>query len=293
MDNLTPFGNPGSVSCVVPVFNRAATIRRAVESVLAQDYRPLELIVVDDGSTDATPEILVTLEEEACKRAIPLRRIRQENRGVSAARNTGIRLARGAWIALLDSDDAWAPTKLTRQMALHAECPNLALSQTREIWIRNGVRVNPPARFEKGEGNLFPLCVDHCAISPSSVLIRRDLFEEVGFFDEDYPACEDYEFWLRLSAHWEVGLVREPLMIRYGGHADQLSSTVEALDRYRIRALVKTLESGRLNPGQRAQALAALAVKASIYIQGCRKRGHCAEAEEIEALRVRYAICPK
>jgi glycosyltransferase involved in cell wall biosynthesis len=285
-----PSDHSNLISCVVPVFNRADTIRRAVESVLAQDYRPLELIVVDDGSTDATPEILDELEHEARDSALSLSHVRQKNQGVSAARNTGIRLAHGGWIALLDSDDAWAPAKLTRQMALHAARPDLALSQTRETWIRNGVRVNPPARFEKQEGNLFAQCLDLCAISPSSVLIRRDLFEQVGFFDEDYPACEDYEFWLRLSARWEVGLVREPLMIKYGGHADQLSRTVEALDRYRIRALVKTLETGQLDLAQRTQALAALGAKGRIYLQGCRKRDNRTEVEEIERLLARYAL---
>jgi glycosyltransferase involved in cell wall biosynthesis len=275
---------PDLVSCVIPVFNRASTLRRAVESVLAQDYRPLELIVVDDGSTDGTPELLDRMEDEADGLGVPLIRVRQENRGVSAARNTGIRLARGRWIALLDSDDAWKPEKLTRQMALHAERPDRTVSQTREIWIRNGVRVNPPGRFEKHEGDLFVHCVDHCAISPSSVLIRRDLFDAVGLFDEAYPACEDYEFWLRLSARWEVGLVREPLMVKYGGHADQLSRTVEALDRYRIRALAKTLDTVPLTEEQRAQALAALRLKAGVYRQGCRKRNRLQEVEEIEAL---------
>jgi len=298
MDTFPSLVSPDRVSCIVPVFNRAHTLRRAVESVLTQDYRPLELLVVDDGSTDGTPELLDRMEGEANGWDLSFIRVRQENRGVSAARNTGIRRARGQWVALLDSDDAWKPEKLTRQMALHAARPDRVVSQTREIWVRNGVRVNPPARFEKREGDLFAHCVDHCAISPSSVLIRRDLFDTVGLFDETYPACEDYEFWLRLSARWEVGLVREPLMVKYGGHADQLSCTVEALDRYRIRALAKTLGTVPLSEEQRAQTLAALRAKAGIYLQGCRKRNRLQEAEEIETLLARcginsYALCPK
>ncbi len=293
MPPLPSAENPGQVSCIIPVFNRATTIRRAVESVLAQDYRPAELIVVDDGSTDSTPDILDAIEREMGDGLFPLRRARQANRGVSAARNTGIRLAQGRWIALLDSDDTWAPAKLSRQMALHAAHPHLALSQTRESWSRNGVRGNPPARFEKRAGNLFAQGVDHCAVTPSSVLIRRDLLDTVVLFDETYPACEDYELWLRLCARWEVGLVAEFLITKYGGHADQLSRTVEALDRYRIRALAQALESPILDSVQRAQAHAALTAKAHFFIQGCRKRNRPAEAAEVEALLKRWRNAPR
>jgi glycosyltransferase involved in cell wall biosynthesis len=281
------------VSAIIPVYNRSWFIGRAVESVLAQDYGPLELIVVDDGSRDATSRILEEVAQAASESGVAYRVLRQENRGVSAARNLGIRHAEGEWIALLDSDDEWLPAKTSRQMDRLLARPELDIIQTDEIWVRRGVRVNAPARLAKREGDLFARCLDHCAISPSAVMMRAALFDEVGLFDESYPACEDYELWLRIAHGRPVGLVPERLLVKYGGHRDQLSSTIPALDRLRIRAIVKTIENEALTPGQRAEALAALRTKCRIYAQGCRKRGRQDEALEILALPERYETSSK
>jgi glycosyltransferase involved in cell wall biosynthesis len=278
------------VSVIIPVYNRAWCIRRAVESVLAQDYRPLELIVVDDGSSDDTPAVLDSIAREYDARPkdgateIALRVLRQDNRGVSAARNLGIRNANGSWIALLDSDDEWLPQKTSRQIADLLSHPGMRIHQTGETWIRRGRRVNPPDRLRKKAGDLFEQCLDHCAISPSAVMLRHEVLDKVGLFDETYPACEDYEMWLRITCRYEIGLLGENLIVKHGGHADQLSFTVEALDRYRIQAIVKTLDSGVLDATQRKAALQALDAKCRIYTQGCRKRGRDHEALEILGL---------
>jgi glycosyltransferase involved in cell wall biosynthesis len=264
------------VSVVVPTFNRAGQIGAAVDSVLAQTYPHWELIVVDDGSQDETPLILSAYGER-------IRTIRQANRGVSAARNRGILAAAGEFIALLDSDDLWLPDKLAAQVAYFRRHPALMLCQTEEIWVRNGRRVNPKTRHRKFAGMIFEKTLPLCLISPSAVMLRRSLLDEVGLFDETLPACEDYDLWLRIAWKYPVGLIETPLIVKRGGHADQLSAMPE-LDKHRIRAIVKILKQGCLSPSQAAAAAAMLAEKCRIYAAGCRKRGRLEEAQFYDSL---------
>ena len=193
--------------------------------------------------------------------------------------------ASGEWVAFLDSDDEWLPVKLERQLAALVDAPGHPLCHTDEIWFRNGRRVNPGRRYAKSGGWIFAACLPICAISPSSVLVTRDLLEEIGGFDESLPACEDYDLWLRICSRHPVLLVDEPLVVRHGGHEDQLSSRVPALDRYRIRALEKILLSGSLSVPDRSAALAALLAKMDIYLEGARRRGRTGEAEELARSR--------
>ncbi|SHF68048.1 Glycosyl transferase family 2 [Desulfacinum infernum DSM 9756] len=272
---------PGLVSVIIPTHNRARMVREAVESVLAQKDARFELIVVDDGSTDETPEALGPHRDR-------LRFIRQENRGVSAARNRGIQVARGEWIAFLDSDDLWLPGKLRAQLSFFEEHPDLLICQTEEVWIRNGRRWNPKKYHAKPSGYCFGRLLERCLVSPSAVMIHRRVLNEVGLFDETLPACEDYDLWLRIGCRRPIGLVPEPLVIKRGGHPDQLSATVPALDRYRIRAIAKILETEDLTAELRVQAVAALQAKARIYAQGCLKRGRSEEARAVLSLAARY-----
>ena len=204
-----------------------------------------------------------------------MRLIEQENRGVSAARNAGIRAATGTWIALLDSDDEWLADKLERQLqAVTTETDTVTvLCHTDEIWIRRGRRVNPMKKHRKHGGHIFEHCLPLCVISPSSVLMHRRLFETVGEFDEELPACEDYDFWLRVTARFPVLFLDEPLIIKHGGHHDQLSRHFWGLDRFRITALEKIIASSSLSDSDRAAAESMLAHKVAIYASGARKRG--------------------
>lgn len=269
-----------SVTAIIPTRDRAALTKRAVASVLAQTRPPDEVIVVDDGSTDGTAERL--------RGAFPgIEVLRLDGRGVSAARNHGIRAARGEWLAFLDSDDEWLEDKLEAQLAALAAAPEQLLCHTDEIWIRHGRRVNPRRRHAKRGGRIFHHCLPLCVISPSSAMIHRSLFDRVGLFDESLPACEDYDLWLRICSRFEVLYVDRPLTAKYGGHADQLSRTA-ALDRYRIRALAKLLDAGGLDPGDRRAAMATLEDKIRIYSAGAAKRGRVEEVEELERLRARF-----
>ncbi|MEJ2069748.1 MAG: glycosyltransferase [Syntrophobacterales bacterium] len=261
------------VSIIIPTYNRAAWVKEAAASVRAQTFRDYELLVVDDGSTDATLEVLVSSGGH-------LKMLRSEHRqGVSTARNLGAAAARGDWLAFLDSDDLWRPDKLARQVEYLKSHQDLAICQTEEIWIRNGVRVNPPRTHRKAGGDIFLPSLMRCMVSPSAVMLHRRLFMALGGFDETLPAAEDYDLWLRAAWREPVGLVPEPLVIKRGGHPDQLSRQ-RGLDRFRIRALMKLLQEPNLPLHYRQAARSTLAQKCRIYAQGCEKRGKRREAKK-------------
>jgi glycosyltransferase involved in cell wall biosynthesis len=277
----SPITNP-LVSVIIPTYNRGWIVRDAIDSVLGQTYADVELIVVDDGSTDRTPEILDSYGDR-------LRVTRQANQGVSAARNRGIGGSSGTLIALLDSDDIWLPKKLAVQVDFFKRNPAALVCQTEEIWIRNGLRVNPGKRHRKHSGMIFEPSLELCLVSPSAVMVRRELFEEVGLFDESLPACEDYDLWLRVGCRFPVHLIGKPLTVKRGGHKDQLSRQ-SSLDRYRIRSLVKLVEAGRLTLPQRDAAVVALRKKCAVYANGCLKRGRLEEALHYTALSRKYHL---
>lgn len=255
---------PPLVSVIIPTYNRATFVRQAIDSVLAQTYPDIELIVVDDGSDDDTLAVIRDV-------ASALTLIQQPHAGVSAARNCGVAACSGEWVAFLDSDDLWLPGKLAAQMALLQKQPEIQACYTDEIWIRHGVRVNPKQIHAKHTGWLFLPSLPRCIISPSSILMRRQLWERLGGFDERLPACEDYDLWLRLTAREPVILLPERLIIKRGGHADQLSRCVPVLDQHRIAALEKILASD-LTRLQRQAVLEQLVRKCRIVAQGARKR---------------------
>ena len=248
----------------------------AVESVLAQEKVDFELIVVDDGSTDDTEERLKIYSPR-------LRYFRQPNTGVSSARNRGLELSNSPVVAFLDSDDLWVPDKLRIQHEYLATNPKVLICQTEEIWWRNGRRVNPRKHHQKPSGDIFRPSLDLCLVSPSAVMVRRELFGKVGLFDEELQAAEDYDLWLRVAVDHPVPLLPEPLVIKRGGHPDQLSAKT-SIDRYRIKALEKLLSSGRLTPKKYEWTRQALRRKCEIYGQGCLKRGKVEEGETYLAL---------
>ncbi len=260
----------------------------------------MEIILVDDGSTDGTAAYLQTViarspaprggttKQSQTKIASPtsgglattsIRYIFQPNQGPAAARNAGILQARGEFVAFLDSDDEWLPGKLEAQLRYFRENPDSLICQTEEIWIRKGKRVNPMKKHKKEGGWIFERSLELCLVSPSAVMVRRKFFDEVGLFDESFPACEDYELWLRASARFPIGLVEKPYVNRYGGHPDQRSREFPVMDGFRIQALQKILESGVLNPGQKEAALRELRRKCEIVSKGALKRGKIEEAK--------------
>ena len=270
------------ISVIIPTFNRKQLLLEAVESVRRQSFRDWELLVVDDGSTDGTDQVIESLISDG------IRCIRQEHSGVSAARNRGIRAARNDWIAFLDSDDYWHKQKLQQQFEALEANPEYLAVHTDEIWIRSGVRVNPRKHHRKRSGWMFHHCLRLCLISPSSILLHRSLLDESGLFDESFPVCEDYELWLRITARRPVLFVPEKLVVKRGGHADQLSRSRWGMDRYRVRALLKSVDSGCLTPQQRQWAAAEIVRKSEILEQGFAKRGRMDRASYYRELRRRF-----
>ena len=256
-----------SISVIIPTYNRDYCLPRALDSVLAQTRQVEEICVVDDGSTDTTQQLLQADYPQ-------VNYYWQENQGVSAARNLGINNSKGSWLAFLDSDDEWLPEKIEKQLTELAQFPNYKLVHCDEIWIRNGVRVNAMDKHEKAGGEIFENCLPLCAISPSASLIRRELFTEVGLFDESLPACEDYDLWLRVCSRYPVLYVDEKLLRKYGGHKDQLSRQHWGMDRFRVAALNRIIQQGDLTVSQLEAARTTLINKCQILINGANKRGN-------------------
>jgi len=260
------------VSVIIPTYNRASFLKEAIESVLSQEYSNYELIIIDDGSTDNTKEIIKLFEGK-------LRYYYQPHRGVSSARNAGLKLAQGNFIAFLDSDDLWKKEKLKVQMEFMKKHPEIKVCYTEEIWIRKGVRVNPKKKHKKYSGWIFDKVVPICLLSLSSALFRKELFDEIGVFDENLPACEDYDLGLRIACKYPIHLIEEPLIIKRGGHPDQLSKKYWGMDRFRIIALEKILKEDL--PGEwRELVIKEIIKKCTILANGCLKRNKKEEAEK-------------
>ncbi len=264
--------NRPRVSVIIPTFNRASRLVEAIRSVQDQTFEDWELIVVDDGSTDDT---------EFAVRTISDRRIRYlpaSHRGVSAARNAGIAQSCARWICFLDSDDRWTPRKLARQLEVLEAEPEWRAVYTNEIWYRHGRRVNQRHRHQKYSGAIFRWCLPLCIISPSSIMLERQLINEIGRFDESFVVCEDYELWLRLAARYPIRFLDELLIEKVGGHLDQLSHSTWGLDRFRVRALLKVFVQESLTPEQRLWTAGEIVRKSRILEQGFSNRGKPCQA---------------
>ena len=264
------------VSVIIPTYNRWPMVAEAIDSVRLQSLQALELIVVDDGSHDGTLNGLAGYGSG-------LRLITQQRRGVAAARNLGLSIAKGRYLAFLDSDDLWLANKLEIQSSFMEQHPEVQISQTEEIWVRRGVRVNPAAKHRKPNGDIFRASLDLCLVSPSAVMMTRNLFDSVGGFDESLPVCEDYDLWLRIAVRHAVPLIPTALVIKRGGHPDQLSHSTWGMDRYRVQSLRNLLLKG-LAVEKREWAVEALKRKICVLSKGARKRGKEREAIAYETM---------
>ncbi len=250
-------------SVVIPVFSRYELLKRALSSVLNQTFKDYQCLIIDDGSPTSVKDLLPKDKR--------FQYIYQSRGGVSKARNHGIRLSKGKWIALLDSDDAWLEKKLEKQYHFIKENPQYHISQTQDFWIRNNKQVVIPKKYQKTAGFLFDLSVKYCVITPSSVVLSKALIDQIGLFDEKLPSCEDYDYWLRVTNKYFVGLIEEPLIKRYQGHLNQLSFQYESMDRFRVKALCKIYHRD-LEDGKRSLVKKYILKKTFILYQGAFKR---------------------
>lgn len=275
------------ISIIIPSYNRAEFLKEAIQSVLDQDYFScdseaslFELLVIDDGSTDHTKTVVDSF-------SFPIVYRYQDHKGVSAARNLGIKLSRGDYVAFLDSDDLWKKDKITVQMSLMNSLPQTRICYTEEIWIRNMVFVNPKKKHQKYSGWIFEKVLPLCLLSLSSTVFHRSVFKEVGIFDEDLPACEDYDFGIRVALRYTIHLITKPLIIKRGGHSDQLSRKYWGMDEFRVRALEKAFRMD-LSPLQREQVRGELIKKCKILISGFGKRNKISEVNYYSDLIEKY-----
>jgi glycosyltransferase involved in cell wall biosynthesis len=277
------------ISVIIPTYNRASYLKEALESVLAQNYwadRPpvgdFELLVVDDGSTDRTREVVGQFGGRVSYHF-------QAHVGVSSARNLGLRLAKGDYVGFLDSDDLWKREKIQVQMSLFKAFPQAMVCYTEEVWIRNGRHLNPANKHRKYSGWIFDKVLPLCLLSLSSALFRREVFEEIGNFDETLPACEDYDFGIRLAHRYPVHLVTNPLIIKRGGHPDQLSRLYWGMDRFRVQALEKALCLG-LTSEQERLVREEIIRKSRILVKGFENRRNTGEAAKYRRLIDKYGF---
>jgi len=257
------------VSVVIPTYNRSEFIAGAIDSVLAQTYTVDEIIVVDDGSIDDTKEVLSQYDN--------IHVLYQTNRGVSCARNTGIKHAKNDWIAFLDSDDTWNDNKIEEQVNFHTSNPNIFISHTDELWIRNGKTIRQKKHQKKPSGFCFLDNISACKIGPSTTMIHKSIFDEVGLFDENLRVCEDYDLWLRVSREYDIGYVDLKLITKYAGHENQLSFSTFAIDTYRIKALEKHLDGE-----YKTQVKEEIIKKSLLLIKGAKKHENTSIINEYE-----------
>lgn len=264
------------VSVIIPTFNRQGTLKRAIDSVLTQTHSNLECIIVDDCSTDGTKELVLSIDDIRVKYFK-----NDKNLGVSYSRNIGFKNSIGDYIALLDSDDEWKKDKLTIQLPMLRD---FQLVHGEEVWIRNGKKINKKKIHKKSGGYIFDRCLHLCLISPSTTIMRRSLYAEMKGFREDFPVCEDYELWLRITSQYEVGFVESPVINKYGGHVDQLSYKYKAMDYWRVLAMDKLREQELLTHEQMLLLKDVMLKKCIILKNGYEKHGNTKDLSYINGI---------
>ncbi len=279
------------ISAIIPVYNRPGHIREAIQSVLVQTWRPLELIVGDDGSTDQTRQEVQKAVENFRSADVRGKILDLKHSGFpGAVRNRCVEEASGEYLAFLDSDDLWLPRKLEKQIALFLEEPELQLVHTREEWNRSGKIISQSKLRHKRGGDVFMDALKKCIIGPSTVMIRRDFYQETGGFRDDLEIAEDYEYWLRLTAVTEVRFLDDPLTVKRAGHNDQLSEKYGHIEKFRLEGLKSLVDSEYFHDWHAVEAAAELSRKCLVYGRGCMKRGKTSEGQEYLDLAGYYEV---
>lgn len=213
------------VSVVIPTHNRADLLPRAINSVLAQTEQDFEVIVVSDGSTDDTEKVVKEIQNKD-------NRVQFEHyspgKGGNFARNEGIRLSQGVYVAFLDDDDEWVPNKLEKQLALMEQNSKMVLCYTgvHVIYVNEKIEYS---FLPKHEGDLSRvILLDNCIGSTSTPMVRKSVFEESGVFDNDLAALQDFDLWIRITQYGEVGVVKEELINYYNYRGTKQVSAVTA-----------------------------------------------------------------
>ncbi|MEA3554834.1 MAG: glycosyltransferase family A protein [Campylobacterota bacterium] len=228
------------ISVIIPTYNRSEFIVKTIQTVLNQTVKVDEVIVIDDGSTDDTQNILKPFCDTNLNK---IKYIKQKNSGVSSARNLGIKISSNDWLCFLDSDDLWEDTKIEEQIKFHKQNKNILFSHTLELWLFNDKVIKQKKHQQKQSGFCFKQNISNTLIGASTVMIHKSILDDVGLFDEDLKVCEDYDLWLRILYKYELGIIEKQLIKKIAGHKEQLSFATPLMDTYRIKSLQKHLNS--------------------------------------------------
>ncbi|ABA20467.1 Glycosyl transferase, family 2 [Trichormus variabilis ATCC 29413] len=227
-----------TISVIIPAYNAERTILATISSVQQQTFSDFELIIINDGSTDRTLELIQNIQDER------LKIFSYENGGLPVARNRGISLASGEFIAFLDADDLWTPDKLELQLAALQQNPEAGVAYSWTYFMDEQGKSSIPGVSLFFEGDVQAnLLVNNFLASGSNPLVRKQAIESVGDFDSNYKACEDWDYWLRLSADWNFVVVRKH-QIFYRQSATSMSSTkVKNMEDNGLLVIEKTFQS--------------------------------------------------
>jgi glycosyltransferase involved in cell wall biosynthesis len=297
------------VSVIVPTHNRRESVTEALDSIMAQTFREFEIVVTDDGSTDGTPSLIfetLGAEQEVIEylnqlgpaslkpfshkfssRGVPIQYHYGISRGLSTARNRGIRMARGDYVAFLEADDLWEPTHLEALVAFLSDNPAAHVCRAAERTVRDG-RARTSRKPVASSGWIFEAALEASPMSPSAVMVRRPCFAECGAFDENLPACDEYDLWVRMTSRYPVHFVQGPVVTRRSTRPDG-SSRAWGWDRYRVYALEKAFQSGHLSPEQRFQVAQEIVRKCERLVDGFRRQKSEERANFYERKRRRFA----
>lgn len=267
---------------IIPTYNRKSFLKIALDSVLSQTFKNYQIIVIDDGSRDQTGKLIKDYK------VYPIDYYYQKNQGPASARNLGLSKSKGIYICFLDSDDRFRHDKLEITHNHIKKNPGYQIFHTEEIWFRRGKLLAQKKYHKKPSGYVFKEAIRLCSISMSTAAIKKEVFSQVGFFDPNLPACEDYEFWLRTTAKYPVYLIPKFLTIKEGGHPGQLSKKYPAMDKFRIYALEKLLKNKNLDRKKYELALSELKHKCQIYLAGAKKRKKSQEIEKYQFILSQY-----
>jgi glycosyltransferase involved in cell wall biosynthesis len=255
------------VSVIIPSYNCGRFVRAAVDSVLAQSFRDLEVLVVDDGSTDNTRQVLAGYGP-------PVRYLYQANAGVSAARNHGIGESRGQYVAFLDADDMWAPDKLERQLKALNTVPGVGLCYSAHLVVDEAMRPLRVHRSNRRASALEDLLFHGNVVgTPSTTLLYQELLKRVGGFDRELSQCADWDMWVRLARHTEFLYLDEPL-VTYRQHGHNMSRNVPLLESDSLRVLEKGFNDPDTQIDLRTRASRALA-RNWMVLAGCYVHARC------------------
>jgi cellulose synthase/poly-beta-1,6-N-acetylglucosamine synthase-like glycosyltransferase len=262
---------PPEIAVIIPAYNAGASLARAIDSVFAQTYPNFRIYVIDDGSTDNTPEVLASYSNRIVS-------VRQTNARQGAARNHGIRLSNSPYIAFLDADDEWLPTKLDRQIEVMRQDASIGLIYSDCTTSGTGphagshfARVGVPAG-----GRVFESFLRSCNVFTPTAMVRRACLDDVGVFNESLAVGEDYNLWLRIAARWQVAVVPDALAIRHSAPAS-LSATTGS-DRV-LRSSIASLENilqicTEISPSERNTLRKALADRHNLYASWLLQQGN-------------------